>query len=739
MSWITVAWSVVASACLTLALMHLVVWLKQRRQWAHLLFSVAAISVASVSVFELMLMRTDNVSRFAELIRLAHIPIFSMFISIVWFVRYYFGAGRIWLAWTVCGLRLLVLILNFFTGLNLQYTEITALRRVSVLGGETISIAEGVINPWYGLGILSSLVFVLFVVDASLAIWRRAGASDRRRAIVVGGGIALFVLAAHIHAGLIHAGIIDSPYMVSFAFMAVVVAMGYELSYDVLRAAELAHRLQRREAELLESERRLSLATDAAKLAVWEWDVARDEVWSTESGRELFGFRPSDKLSLSRFLDVVHRDDCERIRNGLMKILEEGGNYESEYRIVLPDGQTRWMAGRGRVEFNSGRAVRMRGVSLDITQRKQAAELLRLVFEAAPNAMIMVSAEGKIVLVNAQTEAIFGYSRDELIGQPVELLVPEAVRSVHPDYRQGYVGQPTARVIGAGRELFWRRKDGSEVPVELGLNPIETSEGLFVLASVIDITERRRAELEAGRQREELAHLSRVTMLGELSGSLAHELTQPLTAILSNAQAAQRFLAQGSADLAEVREILDDIVKDDKHAGEVIHRLRLLFKKGEVQRQLLDMNEVVRDVLKLMRSDLVNQNAEVETDLTDDLPVVSGDRVQLQQVLLNLVVNGCDAMTGIEAADRKLIVRTGLAGNGFIHVSVVDQGHGIPGERLERVFEPFFTTKAQGMGLGLAVCRTIISAHGGRLWTTNNADCGATFHFTLPLQSGATT
>jgi len=234
------------------------------------------------------------------------------------------------------------------------------------------------------------------------------------------------------------------------------------------------------------------------------------------------------------------------------------------------------------------------------------------------------------------------------------------------------------------------------------------------------------------RQNEaELAHLSRVAMLGELSGSLAHELNQPLAAILSNAQAAQRFLARNPGDLGEVRAILQDIVDDDKRAGEVIRRLRALLRKEEVEHHALDVNDVVLEVLRLMRGDLVNRNVSVSTQLAAALPAVTGDRVQLQQVLINLVINGCDALEGEGARERQISVRTRVAGD-QVEVSVADSGKGIAADSLERVFQPFVTTKVHGMGLGLAVCRTIVTAHAGRIWAARNPGAGATFHFTLP-------
>ena len=243
-----------------------------------------------------------------------------------------------------------------------------------------------------------------------------------------------------------------------------------------------------------------------------------------------------------------------------------------------------------------------------------------------------------------------------------------------------------------------------------------------------------RTELELAQQRNQLTHLSRVSMLGELSGSIVHEISQPLTASLSNAQAAQRLLGQPDTDLNEVREILRDIVVDEQRAVEVIHRLRRLLKRGEVQFQPFDANEIVEEVLKLLRSELVDRGVTVRSELASNLPILQGDRVELQQVLINLITNACDAMTGMPNEARLLTIHTALVSDDFVEISVRDTGPGIAEGKLEQVFEPFFTSKKSGIGLGLSVCRTIINAHGGKLWAENNTDHGATFVLSLPVQ-----
>ncbi|HEY4231027.1 MAG TPA: ATP-binding protein, partial [Thermoanaerobaculia bacterium] len=240
------------------------------------------------------------------------------------------------------------------------------------------------------------------------------------------------------------------------------------------------------------------------------------------------------------------------------------------------------------------------------------------------------------------------------------------------------------------------------------------------------------AEAESRQREAELAHLTRVAMLGELSGSLAHELSQPLTAILSNAEAAARMIGQNADSREEIQEILAEIIAESQHAAEVVRKTRGLLRKDAANDEAVDLAEVVDEVGQLLRRDFVSQGVSFSADLAPDLPSVRGDRVQIVQVLLNLATNACDAMAGANGAGRHLSIDAGRATDGAVQVSVADDGAGIPLDGFERLFEPFVTTKPHGLGLGLAVCRTIVGAHGGRIWATNNADKGASFHFTLP-------
>ena len=321
---------------------------------------------------------------------------------------------------------------------------------------------------------------------------------------------------------------------------------------------------------------------------------------------------------------------------------------------------------------------------------------------------------------------LFGYGPDELLEQPLERLLPDV--GLH----RGNVSRasvfPGARGNAVLCELSARRKDGSETHVDVGTAAIPFDASL-TLAFIIDRTER----CELNRNRQDLAHLTRVLTIGQLASSLAHELNQPLTAILSNVQAAQRFMASDPIDLAEVRDILNDIVQDDYRASEIIRRIRAVVKNGDLEIKSVDLTEVIHDVVVLMHGDAISRGLRVTLDLDQGLPPVQGDKIQLQQVVLNLLLNAFDAMDGALPVDRVVYVKLKPAHDGMVGLAVVDRGHGLAPERLDKIFKPFFTSKPQGLGLGLSISRSIVEMHRGQLWAENNIDRGATFHVTLPV------
>jgi PAS domain S-box-containing protein len=801
-------------------------------------------------------MHAQTTAQYSAVLRWAQLPIWMLTLSIVWFGRLYLRAGRLWLAWCVCIVRTLALLLNFLFPPNLNFREITSLGHLSWWGGETVSVAVGVPNPWSLIGQFSTLLLLIFFVDATIAVWRRG---EQRRALLVGGSAILFITLALAQSVLVIWGAVRWPFINSVPYLGIIAAMGYELSYDFLRAAKLAQDFQTSEAALRESEARINIATNAANLGLWLWNIPSDQLWVTQKWRELFGFQDSDPVTFDRLLQLVHPGDRERMKQLVRQMFEHGGEYESEYRITRPDGSTRWILGHGSVELDkAGKPAFARGVSrditkrkiaeeelreseerfrtvanaapvmiwmtgpdrlctfvnkgwldftgrsleqelgtgwaqglhledldrcldvyqnsfnaresftmeyrllrsdgeyrwvldsgtprfapdgaflgyigscIDITERKSAEEQFRLVLDATPNAMIMVDSAGVINFANASAATVFGYSLSQLIGCQIETLIPEGFRDRHPGEHKHFVSQPGSTANGVGRDLFGRRKDGTEFPVEARLNPIHTAEGLFVLASLIDVTERKEAEVEHQRQNMELARAGRVALMGELAASLAHEVNNPVGAIVANASAGQRLLAADKIGTEEMTELLADIVADGRRAGEIIRGIRNMVRKGEAQHALVQINDIIDDLLRIIHGEAIGREVRVTIEVDPNAGQVWGDSVQLLQVFLNLTVNAFEAMSALGSNARSLIIHAGNDGNENILVKVRDSGPGFPIGIGEQLFEPFFSTKAEGTGMGLAIARSIVEAHGGALSAENCDDGGACFTIRLP-------
>lgn len=371
MSWVTVIWSMVVSACLTLAAINLLVWSRDRRSWAHLCFSFMVVGVIGLAFAEMGTMKAASPEEFGRVIRWVHLVYAFGIVGSLGFVHFYFGTGRRWLLAIALGLRLLVVVINFTTGLNLQLRAILSLQKVSFLGEQVSVLGDWVPSPWAPLGYFATLVWLIYVVDASVALWRKGSPDSRRRAVIVGGSLVGFGVLTVGQVALVVTGRLRMPFIVSFPFLGVVLAMGYELSRDVLRAAQLGR-------DLRESEQRMTLAADAANLGVWIRDLVRNEIWATEKWRELFGFTKSEPLLLDKFLQRLHPDDREPVRQTLAKAFHGETGYETEYRVMLPEGRMRWIASRGRVEFNAaGKPAFARGISLDITDRKRGEHALQ--------------------------------------------------------------------------------------------------------------------------------------------------------------------------------------------------------------------------------------------------------------------------------------------------------------------------------------------------------------------------
>lgn len=349
----------------------------------------------------------------------------------------------------------------------------------------------------------------------------------------------------------------------------------------------------------------------------------------------------------------------------------------------------------------------------------QSEEIYRLAMESAPHAMVMADRRGKIVLVNRQTEAMFGYTRQELIGQAVEILVPQRSREKHRDYREGYSQAPQTRKMGAGRDLFGVHKSGREIPVEIGLNPFEVDSQTFVLAAVVDITERR--ELQ-----NRLAQSEALAAVGSMAAVMAHEIRNPLGSIVMAAK------SLGREDLSPSdRKVVGGVLAEEsQRLNRTLQDFLQYARPREPKRDLSDLNQTVAEIVSALKSDQqLLSRVELDVSLDKGLSPFPHDADQLRQVLWNLILNGIQAMDG----KGRLRIRTG-ADAGQATCRVVDSGPGIAPESLERIFDPFYTTKKKGTGLGLAIAQRIILAHGGRILAENEPEAGARFSVILPLK-----
>ena len=360
--------------------------------------------------------------------------------------------------------------------------------------------------------------------------------------------------------------------------------------------------------------------------------------------------------------------------------------------------------------------------------QKQTAYLDEL-FELAPEAIVLRDVNNRVVRINREFTRLFGYTSEEFVGRPfAELITPDELRGEGERY--GYLLDRGQRVEA---ETIRQRKDGTRLHVSFVAAPVSVSGGqIAVYAIYRDITERKQAEASLREARAELTHVTRIMTLGEMTASIAHEINQPLAAVANNAGACLRWLAGQPPSLEEARQSVELIIGDAHRAGEIIRRIRALAKKSPPRKDWLNINEIITEVITLARGEIERNHASLQTQLSSDVPLILGDRIQLEQVILNLIINAVEAMGGTNDGPRELLIGSRKSESKGVTVSVEDSGPGLNPESLGHLFTAFYTTKPKGMGMGLAISRSIIEAHGGRLWATANDERGATFQFTLP-------
>lgn len=355
---------------------------------------------------------------------------------------------------------------------------------------------------------------------------------------------------------------------------------------------------------------------------------------------------------------------------------------------------------------------------------------LRSVLETVPDAIIVINDRGLVQSFSPAAERLFGYSATDVMGQNVKMLMPQPYRDEHDGYLERYRHTGERRIIGIGRVVLGRRANGSTFPMELAVGEINLEGKRMFTGFVRDITERQVARERLQELQSELLRASRLSAMGQMASALAHELNQPLTAIINYVQATRRMIVNPDISRERLEETMDKAVAQASRAGQIIHRMRQFLQKGETERQPESINKVLEEASALALVGAKESGVMVRMELGIELAPVMIDRIQIQQVILNLIRNGIEAMQGV--VRRELRIATSEAENDMVLVSIADSGPGLASEVADQLFQPFVTTKEKGMGLGLSICRSIIDSHGGKIWTTPNPDGGVTFAFTLP-------
>lgn len=728
MNWVGTLWPMISAASLTLALVYWLARVRGPARLSHLLIAVAAASVAVVGLLELAAMNAQHPADYARMVRWAHVPVASTAICVVGFVFHHYGVGSPLLAALAVVTRAACLLPNFLSGANLNYSTIESIRPVLFLGAQVSIPDVATPNPWMLLGSANALLVAMFIGHAIFQLRARRRSPERTRAIATCTAILAFAAASGAWTWLVVHGRIDAPMLFAPMFLGVLLAMAYTLAGGFGSAGRLAHSLEFALGRRRAARRRMLQAMDAARVGFWSFDGESGRVRLSQHACTLFGIPPQDALAGEALLARLPRRDRQPLLAAATAL--DRGELHCEFRVMLGEGRHRWLAAHGRWAPGGMERRRLEGVLVDISDRKEAESRFRRVVEGASAPHLVVAPSGRVAFANRAAAELFGHRVDALAGMDVRhLIYREGDAGTAPGARQhGWL--PSAAIGSSIAVSGLRKGDAAAVPLAALFNPVPFQSELFLLVSLRDLRGKPGGG-EATLQQDDAAHLSRVAMLETLSGSLAHELNQPLAAILANAQAARRFLDGPAPDLDEVRASLVAIAESDVRAAGIIKRLRALLRKDTSEFAPFEVGAVIGEVAGMLRGDLLIREVELQLDVHGPLPPAWGDPIQIQQVVLNLVMNACDAMRQ-RPPPRQVTVRA-TSEDDAIRVTVEDRGSGVGAGDLERIFEPFHTSKREGLGLGLSVCRTIILAHQGEIWAeSEGSGRGTAVSFRLP-------
>ena len=500
---------------------------------------------------------------------------------------------------------------------------------------------------------------------------------------------------------------------------------------------------KRAEEELRRSEAYLAEAQRLSRTGSFGWSVATGEIiWSDETFR-IFGYDKAPSVTIDMVVQRTHPDDRAAVQQTIDRAARDGKDFSHEYRLLMPDGSVKHVHAVARAAKDASGNIEFVGAVTDVTatkRRRMRCERASSAFgdyaETASDWLWETGTETIVSSIVSEQIATIGIKcRSAAIGS---MRMGVRHRRLMKSRRNGASTSPPSMRTGRFAVLYFRiaADDGSAHYVAASGKPVFDAEGRFlgyrgVGSDVTASVRAEQAEEALHKTQMELAHVTRVTTLGELAASIAHEVNQPLAAIVTNGEVGLRWLDREVPDLAEVREAVGDMISNGRRASEIIQRLRALSRKTETQKAALDINDAISEVIPLVQQEVLSHRVSLRLELAPTLPAVLGDRVQLQQVIINLIVNGMEAMAPVTDRPRELVVRSQLDDSGQVLVAVEDSGIGIDPENAKQLFNAFFTTKPSGMGMGLSICRSIIENHGGRLWASRNAGPGATFQFAL--------